>query len=75
MPKVKFELEFADEELSEFESLFEDAESFTDYRLNEIGNAVKEFRDWNLEKRRRFCAWFFLKGLNEGWLLDEVGGV
>lgn len=75
--RLVFEIELTNEELSEFESLFEDAESFTDYRLSEIGTAIKnDFReDWNLEKRRRFCAWFFLKGLNEGWLLDEVGGL
>jgi hypothetical protein len=76
MVTVRFELELTDEELSEFESLFEDADSFTDYGLSEIGTAIKEFRDdWQLWKRRRFVAWFFLKGLSEGWLTDQVGGV
>jgi hypothetical protein len=73
--RLVFEMELTNDELLEFERLFEDAESFTDYRLNEIGTEVKGFRDWNLEKRRRFVAFFFLKGLNEGWLLDEVGGL
>jgi hypothetical protein len=73
---LRFELELTSDELLEFESLFEDADSFTDYRLNEIGNAIKEFReDWQLWKRKRFVAWFFLKGLSDGWLIDEVGGV
>jgi hypothetical protein len=66
MVTLRFELELTSNELLEFESLFEDADSFTDYRLSEIGNAIKGFRDcWQLWKRKRFVAWFFLKGLSD----------
>ncbi|UCC32913.1 MAG: hypothetical protein JSW53_03705, partial [Candidatus Bathyarchaeota archaeon] len=42
--------------------------------LSGLGSFVSEKKIWDKEKVRRFITWFVLEGLEEGWLIDEMGG-
>ena len=59
-------------EVEEFEKVKGMDEHFAGTKLDRI---VKERLPvtWSWKKCRRFMAWFVLKGLMQGWLLDELG--
>ena len=41
--------------------------------LGAMYHYVTDETSWNREKIKRFLTWFVLKGLEENWLLAELG--
>ena len=41
--------------------------------LGAMYHFVRDQTSWNREKIKRFLTWFVLKGLEEDWLLAELG--
>ena len=56
----------------EFESLWEEMDGFAGLDTHEVNKELTG-RGWDSDKRRKFGSWFILKGILEGWLIDELG--
>jgi len=57
----------------EFEKIWEENDGFARMSGREITSVLVKEYGFDEEKVRKFGIWFVLKGLKEGWLLDELG--
>ena len=72
--KKSFTLTLAKEEDEEFHSFYDTTSQFSGATLHEIGQFVQRKKLWSKDKIRRFIIWLVLEGLEEEWLIDEMGG-
>jgi len=69
-----FALTLTKEEDEEFRQFYDETDHCERASLSELANFAWERKIWNKDKVRRFIRWFVLEGLEEGWLVDEMGG-
>jgi len=72
--KKAFTLTLTKEDDEEFRRFFDATTQLSGATLHEIGQFVQRRKLWSKDKIRKFIVWFNLEGLQEDWLIDEMGG-
>jgi len=71
---IQFTLRISKVEAEQFEHFYRETDGCACAdSLGAMYHYVVDETSWNREKIKRFLTWFVLKGLEENWLLAELG--
>ena len=71
---IQFTLRISKVEIDQFEHFYKETDGCACAdSLGAMYHYVDGETSWNREKIKRFLTWFVLKGLEENWLLAELG--
>lgn len=72
MAKIMGLVEKLDPDKSEFQKVFDATNGHEGMRMEEIKAHLREYCKWDEERIKLYIMWFMLRGLLEGWILDEI---